>query len=227
MKPEKSRVLLIDDEAAIRSVIRQNLEAKSYVVAEAETGAAGLEVATQFHPHVIVLDLGLPDMNGLQVLRELRLWTTVPVLILTVTDDSASKVELLDAGADDYLTKPFDTLELLARIRVSLRHHGSLEATPIFKSGQLEVDINQRQVRVAGAIVKFTTTEFELLRLLVREPGRVVHHETLLSNVWGKGAFEQNHYLRIYFGQIRKKIERDPSKPEHLITEPGVGYRIV
>ena len=158
----KMRILVVDDEAAIRNVLNMNLKAQGYDIAEAATGKEGLDKASQFHPHLIILDLGLPDMDGYQVLKDLRSWTTIPIIILTVTDDETLKVKLLDAGADDYLTKPFGPPELLARVRVGLRHHGSVEATPIFESGDLKIDLNLKSVFVAGEQVKLTKTEFEL-----------------------------------------------------------------
>lgn len=221
------RVLIVDDEAAIRNVLRLSLVNQGFQIAEAECGQRGLELAAEFHPHLIILDLGLPDMNGLQVLKSLRQWTSIPVIVLTVTDDEATKVSLLDAGADDFLTKPFGLPELLARVRVSLRHHNAAEATPVFKSGSLEVDLNKRMVTVESKTIKLTATEYELLSVLVRHNGKVVPQTQLLTGVWGKTAVDQTHYLRIYVAQLRKKIESDSSHPEHILTEPGVGYRIV
>lgn len=227
MSSDEIRILVIDDEAAIRNMLRVNLEGSGFKVESADTGQAGLDRTASFHPHLILLDLGLPDMNGMEVLKRLRSWTSIPILILTVTDDSATKVNLLDAGADDYLTKPFVIPELMARVRVGLRNRRALEATPVFRSGSLEIDVNNRTVRVDGREVKFTATEFELMKVLVRDQGKVVSQSQLLKEVWGPMASDQSHYLRIYFAQIRKKIEVDPSSPKHIITEPGVGYRLV
>ena len=223
----KMRILVIDDEAAIRNVLNMNLKSQGYDIAEAATGKEGLDKASQFHPHLIILDLGLPDMDGYQVLKELRAWTTIPIIILTVTDDETLKVKLLDAGADDYLTKPFGLPELLARVRVGLRHHGNVEATPIFESGDLKIDLNLKSVFVAGEQVKLTKTEFELLSRLVRDQGKVVSQTQLLKQIWGAIAEHETHYLRIYINQLRKKIEMKPSEPRHILTEPGVGYRLV
>lgn len=222
-----AKILIIDDEKAVRDVLRVNLTSAGFVTAEAERGALGLTAASEFHPHLILLDLGLPDMHGLDVLKALRKWTEIPVIVLTVVDDQAAKVALLDAGADDYLTKPFGTPELLARVRVSLRHHPAREATPLFQSGTLQVDINARRVERAGETVKLTGTEFELLAALVRSAGRVVPQAQLLRQIWGAAASDQTHYLRIYVGQLRKKLEQDPARPQHILTEPGLGYRIV
>jgi two-component system KDP operon response regulator KdpE len=221
----KIRILVIDDEPTIRSVLRTSLE-REYEVIEAATGREGLAKAGSEHPHFVILDLGLPDQPGFEVLKALRKWTTIPILILTVQDDESAKVALLDAGADDYLTKPFSVPELMARLRVGLRNHNLEEATPLFRSGDLVVELNQRIVTKAGELVKLTATEFLLLSLLVRQNGQVVSQTHLLREVWGKNALDQSHYLRIYIGQLRKKIETDPSSPRHILTEPGVGYKI-
>lgn len=222
------RILVIDDEVAIRNVLKMNLESAGYQIAEAIDGQSGIAQISNFHPHLIVLDLGLPDMNGVEVLKELRKWSRVPIIILTVTDDEQTKVSLLDAGADDYLTKPFSAKELLARVRVTLRHLGLIEATPIFKSEDLEVDLSQKKVFVAGKEIHLTTTEYELLSILVRDQGKVIPQKQLLKQIWGRTSTEdQTHYLRIYVNQIRKKIEENPSEPKHLLTEPGVGYRLI
>lgn len=221
------RVLVIDDEAAVRSVVVMNLKAQNYDVAQASSGKEGLAHATSFHPHLIILDLGLPDIDGYQVLKELREWTTIPIIILTVTDDEAVKVRLLDAGADDYLTKPFGPPELLARVRVGLRHHGSIEATPVFESDDLKVDLNQKWIAVDGVPVKLTKTEYAVIARLVRDHGKVVSQTTLLKQIWGAIAEHETHYLRIYINQLRKKIEKNPAQPKHILTEPGVGYRLV
>lgn len=222
-----TRILIIDDELAIRNLLRLSFESAGFKVGEAENGEKGLKKAADFHPHLIVLDLGLPDKSGFDVLKELRKWTKVPVLVLTVSDDESTKVALLDGGADDYLTKPFGVPELLARVRVALRNRGKIEATPVFVSGDLEVDLNSREIKVRGEAVKLTTTEFEVLTLLVRDHGRVVPQTQILRQIWGASAGDQAHYLRVYVNQLRKKIEVNPSDPKHIITEPGIGYRIV
>lgn len=224
---EEVRILIIDDESAIRNVLRTNLQANSYKINEAMSGKDGINKAAQFHPHLILLDLGLPDMNGFEVLKDLRKWTAIPIIILTVTDDEATKVQLLDAGANDYLTKPFGSNELLARVRVCLRSHGLAEATPIFKSKGLEVDLSEKKVSVNEKIVRLTNTEFEVLALLVRDQGKVVAQSYIMKKVWGITAEDQTHYLRIYINQLRKKIEENPSEPKHIITEPGIGYRLI
>lgn len=222
------RILLIDDEAAIRNVLKMNLEAEGYKVAEAINGKSGIAVISEFHPHLILLDLGLPDIHGLEVLKEVRKWSRVPIIILTVSDDEQTKVSLLDAGADDYLTKPFSAKELSARVRVTIRHLGLIEATPVFKSGDLEVDLTNKKVFVAGKEVHLTVTEYELLAILVRDQGKVIAQKVLLKQIWGRTSTEdQSHYLRIYVNQLRKKLEANPSEPKHILTEPGVGYRLV
>lgn len=221
------RILIIDDEAAIRSVLKMSLEANEYVTKEASDGKKGLEMIAEFHPHLVILDLGLPDMGGLDVLKELRTWSRVPVIVLTVSDDEQTKVKLLDSGADDYLTKPFGNKELLARVRVALRNIGVIEATPIFKSDNLEIDLSHRKVIVSGREVKLTATEYEVLSRLARDHGKVIPQAKLMKQVWGVLAEDQSHYLRIYINQLRKKIEENPSVPKHILTEPGVGYRLV
>ena len=221
------RILLIDDEPAIRNVLKISLESVGYVISEATDGRTGISLVSEFHPHLIILDLGLPDMNGIEVLKELRSWTRVPTIVLTVADNEQTKVNLLDAGADDYLTKPFGTNELLARVRVALRNLGIIEATAVFISDDLEVDLSQKKVSVAGVEIKLTSTEFEVLSRLVRDHGKVVPQSQILKQVWGTAIEERSHYLRIYINHLRKKIEVDPSLPKHIMTEPGVGYRLV
>lgn len=224
---DQTRILIIDDEKAIREVLTLHLRSENYQLEEAINGDEGLEKIKSFHPNLIILDLGLPDQHGLDILKDLRKWSQVPVIVLTVNDDEKMKVKLLDSGADDYLTKPFSPVELMARVRVGLRHYGHLEATPIFKSGDLKIDLNSRIVEVQGLQVKLTKTEFELLQRLVRDAGKVVSQGKLLKEIWGSIAQEESHYLRIYIKQLRKKLERSPSEPIHILTEPGVGYRLV
>ncbi len=221
------RILVVDDEQSIRNLLRLNLESNGFAVAQAESGAQGLQLAAEFHPHLTILDLGLPDIHGLEVLKRLRVWTTIPIIILTVSDDEETKVALLNAGADDYVTKPVSIPELLARVRVALRHHGSVEATPDFVSADLEVDVNKKQVKVANSEVKLTSTEYQLLSLLVKNSGRVVPQSQLLEAIWGPHSLDQSHYLRIFIAQLRKKLELDSASPKHILTEPGVGYKIV
>ena len=205
----QGRILVIDDEPSIRNVIKASLVTQNYSVEEAGTGEQGLVATAAFHPHLIVLDLGLPDLSGLEVLKRLRSWTEIPVIILTVTDSEEMKVALLDAGANDYLTKPFGLQELMARIRVGLRQHSMMEATPVFISGHLQVDLSHQSVKVDDQPVKLTATEFQLLAHLVRAQGKVVSQDQLLQAIWGPKSQDQNHYLRIYIGQLRKKLETD------------------
>lgn len=227
MSANKLRILIVDDEPSIRNVLKLNLGNEGFKVFEADSGEHGLKAAAEFHPNLIILDLGLPDLNGLEVLKRLRKWTQVAIVILTVTDDESTKVALLDAGADDYLSKPFSMPELLARVRVALRHQNAVEATPVFHSDDLQVDLNSRSVMVKSTVVKLTVTEYELLSILVRNQGRVVPQKQLLTEVWGATASDQSHYLRIYIAQLRKKLEVDPSAPMHILTDPGIGYKIV
>ena len=222
----KPTVLVIDDEVQIRRLLRVTLEANGYRVLEAATGNDGIVEAAQHRPDVIVLDLGLPDLDGLTVLQRLREWSRVPVLILTVRESDQEKVAALDAGADDYVTKPFSSAELLARLRVALRHAQPPPENAVFRSGNLEVNLASRQVTVLGKEVKLTPTEYAFLRLLVRNAGRVVTQRQILTEVWGPKAIEQIHYLRVYAAHLREKLESDPARPDLILTEPGVGYRL-
>jgi two-component system KDP operon response regulator KdpE len=222
-----SRILVVDDEVAIRRFLKISLEADGHTYFESENGQAGLVAAATQRPALIILDLGLPDMDGLVFLTRLREWSTIPVIVLTVKDSESDKVALLDAGADDYLTKPFSVPELLARIRVTLRHNLPEESEPIFRSHDLEVDLADRTVKVGGAIVKLTATEYEILRILVRHAGKVVTQRQLLKDVWGPHAVEQSQYLRVYIAQLRKKLSSKSSHSELIQTEAGVGYRLM
>jgi two-component system KDP operon response regulator KdpE len=222
-----SRVLVIDDETAIRRLLRISLEPEGYILLEASEGKEGLVTASTQRPDLIILDLGLPDIDGMTVLKRLREWSKIPVIVLTVKDSDIDKVTLLDAGADDYLTKPFSVPELLARIRAALRHTQPSEMQAIFCSGHLEIDLSARTVSISGKPVKLTVTEYDILRLLVRYAGKVVTQGHLLKEIWGPHATEQTQYLRVYIGQLRKKLEKDPPRPELILTEPGVGYRLI
>jgi two-component system KDP operon response regulator KdpE len=219
-------VLIIDDEVQIRRLLRVTLEANGYRVHEAAQGQEGLAEAAQWNPDVIILDLGLPDMNGLTVLSRLREWSRAPVLVLSVQEGDVDKVTALDNGADDYMTKPFSTAELLARLRVVQRRAQPIADNAVFRSGDLEVDLAGRVVRRKGQEIKMTPTEYSLLRLLVRNAGKVVTHRQILKEVWGPAYGDQTHYLRVYVAHLREKLEADPGRPELLITEPGVGYRL-
>src|SRR6185369_3474760 len=219
--------LVIDDEPQIRRLLRVTLEANGYRVFDAATGQDGVVQAAQRRPDAILLDLGLPDLEGVEVLKRLREWSHVPVIILSVRDREDDKVAALDAGADDYVTKPFNTAELLARPRAALRHVQPQGADAIFTSGNLEVDLSKRIVRKRGEEVKLTPTEYSLLRLLVTHAGKVLTHRQLLTEIWGAKAVEQTHYLRVHIAHLREKIENNASSPELIVTEPGVGYRLL
>jgi two-component system KDP operon response regulator KdpE len=221
-----ARILVVDDEQAIRRFLRISVEAEGYTFIEADNGEAGLVAAATHRPELIILDLGLPDIDGATVLRRLREWSSVPVIILTVRDSESEKVTLLDAGADDYLTKPFGVPELLARVRVAMRHKQSDLSEPSIRVGNLEIDFADRIVMVRGETIRLTATEYELLRILAQHAGKVVTQRQLLKEIWGPQAIEQSQYLRVYVAQLRKKLERDPGQPEYIITEPGVGYRL-
>src|SRR3954447_7952047 len=218
--------LIIDDEKQIRRLLRFALEAADHQVFEAETGQIGLSEIVQRKPDVVLLDLGLPDIEGVNVLRRLREWSDVPVLILSVRDDAEEKVAALDAGADDYVTKPFDTAELLARVRVAQRRSLTETGEPVFDSGPLCVDFAARQVKLDGKEVKLTPTEYSLLRVLVQNAGKVVTHRLLLRTVWGEKAESQAQYLRVYVTHLRKKLETSASAPSLIKTETGIGYRL-
>lgn len=219
--------LVIDDEPQIRRLLRVTLEANGYRVFDAATGADGLAEAAQRRPDVVLLDLGLPDLDGLAILKRLREWSRVPVVILSVRDREDDKIAALDAGADDYVTKPFGAGELLARLRAAMRHHQDQGAQAVFNIGNLEVDLVSRIVRNSGQEVKLTPTEYSLLRLFVTHAGKVLTHRQLLTEVWGPKAGEQTHYLRVHIAHLREKIEADPSRPRLILTEPAIGYRLV
>jgi two-component system, OmpR family, KDP operon response regulator KdpE len=219
--------LVIDDEPQIRRLLRVTLEANGYRVFDAATGLEGIAEAAQCRPDVILLELRLPDLDGLSVLKRLREWSRVPVIILTVRDREADKIAALDNGADDIVVKPFGTGELLARLRVALRHAQPTPDTAVFHSGQLEVDLIARVVTLNGREVKLTATEYALLRLFVRYAGKVLTHRQILREVWGENYIEQTHYLRVYMKHLRERLEANPAQPELFITEPRVGYRLV
>jgi two-component system KDP operon response regulator KdpE len=222
-------VLVIEDEPQIRRFLRATLPAHGYRLLEAETGQDGLTQAAMHQPELIILDLGLPDLDGLEVTRRLREWTSVPILILSARGQETDKVVALDAGADDYLTKPFGIQELLARMRVALRHAAHLSQEPrepVFTVGELQVDLGHRRVSVADQEVHLTPIEYKLLTVLVRYAGRVVTQRQLLQEVWGPHQTSTTHYVRVYMGQLRHKLEANPARPRYLVTEPGVGYRL-
>ena len=222
-------VVLIEDELQIRRFLRATLVGQGYRLYEATTGADGLIEVASRQPDVVIVDLGLPDMDGLEVIRRMREWTAVPVIVLSARGQERDKVTALDAGADDYISKPFGAGELLARIRVALRHtagasHEGEDAA--FKVGDLEVDQLRRHVTMRGAEIKLTPIEYKLLTTLVRHAGKVVTHQQLLRDVWGPSHDDQAHYVRVYMAHLRHKLETEPARPRYLLTEPGVGYRL-
>jgi two-component system, OmpR family, KDP operon response regulator KdpE len=219
--------LVIDDEPQIRRLLRVTLEGNGYRVVDAATGNDGVLQAAQSRPDVILLDLGLPDLDGLSVLKRIREWSRVPVLVLSVRDREQDKVAALDNGADDYVTKPFNSGELLARLRAALRHIQPPGAEAVFRSGNLEVDLAARVVRKGGKEIKVTPIEYSLLRLFVTHAGKVLTHRQILAEVWGPQAVNETHYLRVHIAHLRDKIEDTSARPEMLVTESGVGYRFL
>jgi two-component system KDP operon response regulator KdpE len=227
--PHDVTVLLIEDEAEIRRFLRTTLPPYGYRLYEATTGADGLAQASARNPDIILLDLGLPDMNGNVVIQKIRAWSNMPIIVLSARELQHTKVEALDLGADDYVTKPFGVDELLARMRAALRHANRSAGDvfePVCTFGNLTVDLGRRQVFVSGTEVHLTPIEYKLLTTLVRYAGKVVTHRQLLKEVWGPLHIEEGHYLRVYMRQLRNKVETDPTQPRHLLTELGVGYRL-
>ncbi|MEK2645293.1 response regulator transcription factor [Bdellovibrio sp. BCCA] len=228
MKDGVKRVLVIDDEASIRKLLRVSLEANSYHVDEATQAREGLSLVASLRPDLVLLDLGLPDMTGLEVLKEIRGWSQVPVIVLTVQDSDNDKINALDGGADDYITKPFSVPELLVRMRVALRHsQQAFSDKTDLVSGPVKVDLPGHTVTVEGEHVKLTATEFNILKVLMKHKGKVVTHRMLLNEVWGPQSVEHTHYLRVYVGALRKKLKLRDSTPEVIVTEAGVGYRLL
>ena len=224
MPPEDVRILVVDDELQMRRMLKTALSCNGYDVREAPSGCDGLSQTQLFHPDVIILDLGLPDLDGIEVIRRLREWTKVPIIVLTVREHEDDKIAALDAGADDYVTKPFTMGELLARIRVALRYAAKSDDEPVVTLGKLTVDLARHRVAIGENEVKLTPTEYEILRFLVLHAGRIVTHQQLLRVTQGSHR-EDVHYLRVYIAQLRHKIEEDPNRPRYLVTEQGVGYR--
>lgn len=223
---EAKRILVIDDEAAIRRFLHSALSSEEFTLYEAASGHNGLSAAAALRPDLILLDLGLPDLDGIEVVRRLREWSQVPVIVLSVREREDDKIAALDAGADDYLTKPFGVGELLARIRAALRRVVTQGEEPVFESGELKVDLNLRRVTLGEDEVQLTPTEYDLLRLFISHADRVVTHSQILKQIWGGAHQDQPQVLRVTISNLRKKIERDPSRPRHITTEPGVGYRL-
>jgi two-component system, OmpR family, KDP operon response regulator KdpE len=218
--------LVIEDEAGIRRFLRAALESQGFTCVEAGTGHEGIAHAATRAPEIILLDLGLPDMDGLDVMRRIREWSSVPIVVLTARGKERDKIDALDGGADDYVTKPFSVLELLARVRAARRYRTGPDDAPVLESGSLRIDMARRRVSVRGTAVSLTPIEYRLLSTLARHAGRVLTHEFLLREVWGPSSTDQRHYLRVYMAQLRQKLEADPSRPTVLMTEPGVGYRM-
>lgn len=222
--------LLIEDEQQIRRFLRLTLEAEGFTVTEATRGLSGIEEAERCRPDLVILDLGLPDIDGVQVVQRLRTWSDMPIIILSARSEEAQKVTALDAGADDYLTKPFGNSELMARIRVHLRRRSGVNVdgkSQEFEFGNVVIDFPNRRVSRAGEQLHLTPTEFKLLGAMVHNAGKVLTHSFLLRAVWGAGYAERSHYLRIYMARLRQKLENDPARPVHIVTETGVGYRLV
>ena len=220
------RILVIDDELAIRRFLHTVLSSEEFCLHEAENGHAGLAAAATVRPDIVLLDLGLPDLDGIEVIKRLREWSAVPIIVLSVRDRENDKVAALDAGADDYLSKPFGVGELMARIRASLRRSLQQAPEPVFTSGDLVMDLTRRRVTVSNAEIQLTPTEYDILRLLVAHAGKVLTHSQILKQIWGMAYLEQPHVLRVNVSNLRRKIEADPSRPRHIVTEPGVGYRL-
>lgn len=227
MSETDTRVLVIDDEPQICKLLRLSLRAHGYNVQEASTGEEGIGLAARYKPDILVVDLGLPDMDGKEVVTRIREWSDVPIIILTVRGQEQEKIDALDVGADDYLTKPFGVGELMARMRVALRRAAHSDTEPVITCGDLIVDLAQRRVTVSGREVKLTPTEYDILKLLAQHAGKVLTHKQLLREVWGNAVDDDNHYIRVYIAQIRRKLEGDSSRHKYIFTESGVGYRLM
>jgi two-component system KDP operon response regulator KdpE len=219
------RVLVVDDERSIRRFLKASLGSQ-FTILEATNGVEALNAAATEHPDVVILDLGLPDIDGVEVTRRLREWSQIPIIIVSVREQEQDKIAALDAGADDYLTKPFGVGELMARLRVALRRSALTDNAPVFSSGDLVVDLNQREVRMKEQPISLTPTEYDLLRMLIKHAGKVLTHDQLLRAVWGTAYESETHMLQVNISNLRRKIEPDPSRPIYIVTEPGVGYRL-
>lgn len=228
-KPSGAVILVVDDEPAIGRVVRANLARHGFQVEIAETAGAAIEAFGSLHPDLILLDLGLPDMDGIEVIRAVRSRDNTPIVVLSVRDAESDKVAALDQGADDYLTKPFGVDELLARVRVALRHaaRAGSGSAAVFRTGEMEVDLELRRVTVAGREIRLTPTEYQLLKAFIAHPNKVLTDRALLQQVWGPEYGSEAHYLHVYVARLRKKLESDPQCPQYLVTEPGVGYRLL
>jgi two-component system KDP operon response regulator KdpE len=227
MNEKKLRVLVIDDEPQIQKLLRVSLQVQGYLFEGVLTGKDGVVRAAIMKPDIMIVDLGLPDMDGKEVVLQVREWSQVPIIVLTARDQEQEKIEALDAGADDYVTKPFSMGELMARMRVCLRRMAQVEDEPVLTCGGLAVDLLQRTVTVDGREVKLTPTEYEIIKVMAQHAGRVLTHKQLLKAVWGNDYNNDTHYIRVYIGQLRRKIEADSAQPRYIITESGVGYRLM
>ncbi len=225
MSDNLPRILVVDDERPIRRFLSASLSGK-YMISEAASGEEAIRAVTTERPDLLILDLGLPDIDGVEVTRRLREWTQIPIIIVSVREQEADKIAALDAGADDYLTKPFGAGELMARIRVALRRSVQGESEPVFSSGSLSVDLTLRTVTTNGQPVTLTPTEYDLLKTLIKHAGKVLTHRQLLRTVWGNNYESDTHILQVNISNLRRKVEPDPTRPTHIVTEPGVGYRL-
>ncbi len=222
------KVLVVDDEPQIRRFLRASLQSHDYVVVEAENGKEAVRVCTVQKPDLLILDLGLPDMDGLDVIKLVREWSQIPIIVLSIRSDDIDKIEALDRGANDYVTKPFSMGELLARMRAALRQGrgDGADNSAVITAGDISIDLGKRLITLGGTPVKLSRKEYDLLKILASHLGKVITHQQLLQEVWGPAYVEETQYLRVYIGQLRQKLERDPANPKWLITEPGVGYRL-
>ena len=227
MSEKGLRVLVIDDEPQIRKLLKVSLGAHGYDVHESMSGMDSVVQAADIKPDLVILDLGLPDIDGKEVVRRLREWSDVPILILTARDQEKEKIDALDAGADDYITKPFSMGELLARMRVSVRRSAHVGEDPVIQCGDLSIDLAQRRVTVDAQEIKLTPTEYDIIKILAQNAGKVLTHRQLLKAVWGDTYSDDTHYIRVYIGQLRRKIEPNPTQPRYIVTESGVGYRLM
>jgi len=226
MSETGQRVLVVDDESSIRRYLRAALSAQGFTIFEAANGEDAITAVLANRPDILILDLGLPDLDGIEITRRLREWSQMPIIILSVREAENDKIAALDAGADDYLTKPFGTGELMARMRVALRKLSSKPNEPVLQVGHLQMDVSRRTVMAGENQISLTPTEYEILRLLLQNAGKVLTHHQLLRQVWGTAYEDEMHLLRVNISNLRRKIEADPSRPHYLLTEPGVGYRI-
>ena len=227
MTDKGARILVVDDELQIRKLLRISLSAHGYEVEEARNGQEAVSMAAAGKPELVILDLGLPDMDGKEVVRRIREWSQVPIIVLSAREQEQEKVDALDAGADDYITKPFGVGELMARMRVSIRRSVHAEGEPVLRCGDLAVDAALRRVTVGGREVRLTPKEYDLLKELIQYAGKVLTHRHLLKTVWGDAYTDDSQYVRVYIGQLRRKIEEDPAQPRYIVSEPGVGYRLL